>query len=66
MVFALFLLVFRVSKVLRVAMVSPVVRMISLFSIFSTQVMFTKPLLSLSYVAFLYLKPKNTWLVSMM
>ena len=48
MVLALFLLVFRVSKVLRVAMVSPVVRMISLFTIFSTQVMFTKPLLSLS------------------
>ena len=48
MALAWFLLVFRVAKVLRVAMVSPVVRMISLFSIFSTQVIFTKPLLSLS------------------
>ena len=66
MVLAWFLLVFRVVKVLSVAMVSPVVKIISLFSIFSTQVMLAKPLLSLSYVAFLYLKPKNTWLGSMM
>ena len=66
MALAWFLLVFRVVNVFSVAMVSPVVRMISLFSIFSTQVMLAKPLLSLSYVAFLYLKPKNTWLVSMM
>lgn len=66
MVLAWFLLVFRVVKVLSVAMFSPVVNIISLFSIFSTQVMLAKPLLSLSYVAFLYLNPKNTWLVSMM